>query len=64
LKYASIPRATLPAIAASPLSGTLEPRWISVADTPGVATCRAPADVTAIAPTIAHTKMTLAPTPT
>ena len=64
LKYASIPRATLPAIAASPLSGTLEPRWISVAETPGVATGRAPADVTATAATIAHTKMTLAPTRT
>jgi hypothetical protein len=30
LKYASIPRATLPAIAASPLSGTVEPILISV----------------------------------
>src|SRR6266567_9180399 len=64
LKYASMPRATLPAIAASPLSGTLEPRWISVADTPGVATGRAPAEVTPTAATIAHTKMTLEPTPT
>jgi hypothetical protein len=51
-------------MAASPLSGTLEPRWISVAEIPGVAIGRAPADVTAIAPMIAHTKMTLAPTPT
>jgi hypothetical protein len=54
----------LPAIAASPLSGTLEPRWISVADTPGVATERAPAEVTANEATTAHTKMALAPTRT
>src|SRR5438132_4444634 len=43
LKYASAPRATLPAIAASPLSGTLEPILISVDVTPGVASGRAPA---------------------
>src|SRR5438552_3178932 len=45
LKYASAPRATLPAIAASPLSGTLEPILISVDVTPGVAIGRASAAV-------------------
>src|SRR5215510_9923769 len=40
-----MPRATLPAIAASPLSGTLEPILISVDETPGVAVERAPAAV-------------------
>jgi hypothetical protein len=35
LKYASMPRATFPAIAASPLSGTLEPILISLAGDAG-----------------------------
>src|SRR5207249_12223677 len=51
LKYASDPRATFPPAAASPLSGTLEPRWISVDETPGVASGRAPAEATITAAT-------------
>src|SRR5947208_14454341 len=64
LKYASAPRATFPAIDASPLSGTLEPRWISVGLTPGVATGRAPADVAATTAVTAQRRKALIVTAT
>src|SRR6266700_1103434 len=62
LKYASIPRATLPAIAASPLRGTLEPILISVDVTPGVASGRAPAAVAVNTATATETRNALTPT--
>src|SRR5436190_16987528 len=54
-----MPRATLPAIAASPLSGTLEPILISVELTPGDATGRAPAAAAVRTATAAQTKSAL-----
>jgi hypothetical protein len=59
LKYASMPRATLPASAASPLSGTLEPIAICVEVTPGVASGRAPPVAAVSAATAAHNKSAL-----
>src|SRR5213078_3195538 len=59
LKYASIPRATFPAIAASPLRGTLEPILISVDVTPGVASGRASAAVTMSTAADTHTRSAL-----
>src|SRR5204862_81951 len=62
LRYASMPRATVPAIAASPLSGTLEPIVIWVDVTPGVAVGRAPAPVARTAPTSMERSRTLTTT--
>jgi hypothetical protein len=52
----------LPAIAASPLRGTLEPMWISEPVTPGVATGRAPAAATVTPARTTHKRKTLTPT--
>src|SRR5207249_2093183 len=57
-----MPLATLPAIAASPLSGTLEPILISVELTPGDASGRASAAVAVRTATAAQTRSALGDT--